>query len=141
MAWTDLVLARTMGDSPCGAPFATWQERVDELGSDAEIAWLDGLTSPLCGATPRPPVAAVTGVPYKVKVDSDLPIAEVTLTCGGWHATESLTASDTVARFSARPGACTVTLQGNVPMVAQVSVPSTGADVRCMVRGGRVTCG
>jgi Ca-activated chloride channel family protein len=142
MSWTDLILAKALGGSPCGAPFTTWQERVDRLGDDAEISWLDGLTSPLCGATPVVPRPVARGVPYKVKVDSDLPIAEVTLTCSGTHQTESLSGSDTVARFAnATPGGCTLTLQGNVPMQAQVDVPATGGDIRCLVRGGRLSCG
>jgi Ca-activated chloride channel family protein len=142
MAWTDLILARSMNGNPCGAPFATWQDRVDTLGSDAEIQWLDGLTSPLCGSSPRTPSAPVANrVSYKVKVDSDLPIAEVSLACGGWHDTAALSSGSNVARFDARPGACTLTLQGTVPMVAQVEVPKTGADIRCTVRGGRLSCG
>lgn len=143
MAWTDLILARSMGGSPCGAPFTTWQERVGALGDDAEVAWLDGLTSPLCGQEPRrtePMVAR--GVTYKVKVDSDLPIAEVTLACGSWRQTQPLASGDTVAKFAAAStGSCTLTLEGNVPMRSSVEVPSTGGDVRCTVRGGRVSCG
>ena len=131
-----------MGSNPCGQPFSTWRERVDSLGEDAEIQWLDGLTSPLCGATPAVPKPIERGVAFKVKVDSDLPIAEVGLTCAGRTQTESLSSSDTVARFaSATPGGCTLILQGNVPMRANVEVPSTGGEVRCTVRGGRVSCG
>lgn len=142
MAWTDLILARTLGNAPCAAPFTAWRERVDRLGEDAEIQWLDGLTSPLCGAEPVVPRAPVRGVAFKVKVDSDLPIAEVGLTCSGRTQTESLSGSDTVARFAAAtPGSCTLMLQGNVPMQAKVEVPQTGGEVRCTVRGGRVSCG
>jgi Ca-activated chloride channel family protein len=142
MAWTDLILARALGNAPCMAPFTVWQERVSLLGPDAEIAWLDGLTSPLCGAQPiaqKP--AAASGVAYKVKVDSDVPIAEVSLACGTTTARQALSGSDTVARFdSTVPGTCTLTLAGVVPMQASVEVPSTGGDTRCVVRGGRVTC-
>jgi Ca-activated chloride channel family protein len=142
MAWTDMILARSLGNSPCGQPFSTWRERVDALGEDAEVQWLDGLTSPLCGATPVVPRTPVRGVAFKVKVDSDLPIAEVGLQCNGRTLTESLSASDTVARFdAATPGGCTLVLQGNVPMHAQVEVPTTGGEVRCTVRGGRMSCG
>lgn len=142
IAWTDMILARSMGASPCGAPYETWRDRVDTLGDDAEIAWLDGLTSPLCGQKPVAPKPVSPGVAYKVKVDSDLPIAEVTLSCGGRSWSDDLTASDTVARFAqAKPGACTLVLQGNVPMRAAVEVPVTGGETRCMVRGGRVSCG
>ncbi|MFN7145610.1 MAG: vWA domain-containing protein, partial [Myxococcota bacterium] len=142
MAWTDLILEKSMGGSPCGASFATWQERVGAVGEDAELQWLDGLTSPLCGAPPVTPREPARGVAFKVKVDSDLPIAEVGLTCSGRTQTEALSGSDTVARFaSATPGGCTLSLQGNVPMTARVEVPQTGGEVRCMVRGGRVSCG
>jgi|GEM_PF-1013716 len=142
IAWTDMILARSMRNDPCGAPFQRWQDRVRATGPDAELQWLDGLTSPLCGATPRVPEAPIArGVPYKVKIDSDLPIAEVSLTCGGWKDTETLTAGTSVARFEPTPGKCTLVLQGTVPMSAAVDVPATGADVRCVVRGGRVSCG
>ncbi len=142
MAWTDMIQTKALGGSPCGAPFATWQERVATLGEDAEVQWLDGLTSPLCGSTPKPLPAVARGVAYKVKVDSDLPIAEVGLTCSGRTVTESLSGSDTVARFDAAvPGRCTLMLLGNVPMQTRVEVPTTGGEIRCTVRAGRMSCG
>lgn len=143
LAWTDLILARSLGNDPCGAPYATWDERAGELGDDAEIAWLDGLTAPLCGQTPSTPkrVASVPGVPYKVKVDADQVIAEVGMQCGGKSSNESLSAGSNVVRFDAKPGACQLVLYGNVPMYASVDVPATGGDVRCVVRGGRLSCG
>jgi Ca-activated chloride channel family protein len=142
MSWTDMIRARSMGQSPCGAPFQAWQDRVDALGEDAEIAWLDGMTSPLCGSEPvARTTVRKTGVPYKVKVDSDQIIAEVSLSCQGERWTDSLGGADTVARFdAATPGSCELVLYGAVPMVAQVKVPQTGGDVRCTVRGGRITC-
>jgi hypothetical protein len=76
-----------------------------------------------------------------VKVDADIPISGARLSCAGRTHVESLSGSDTVARFSAvQPGACVLELDGTTPMAARVEVPSTGADLRCMVRGGRVTC-
>ena len=142
MAWTDLLSTRAMGGSPCGEPFSTWKSRVGALGGDAEIDWLDGLTRPLCGETAPPPTPRVAGVPYKVKLDSDMPIAEVSLSCNGSRWSESMKAGDTVAMFSsAIPGAsCLLTIQGAVPMTANVQVPVTGGDLRCMVRGGRLSC-
>ncbi|HND29780.1 MAG TPA: VWA domain-containing protein, partial [Myxococcota bacterium] len=142
MAWTDLLSTRAMGGSPCGEPFSIWKTRVGALGGDAEIDWLDGLTRPLCGETAPPPTPRVAGVPYKVKLDSDMPIAEVSLSCNGSRWSESMKAGDTVAMFSsATPGAsCLLTLQGTVPMTANVQVPVTGGDLRCMVRGGRLSC-
>lgn len=46
-----------------------------------------------------------------------------------------------MVRFEARPGDCQLVLYGNVPMYASVAVPTTGGDVRCVVRGGRLSCG
>lgn len=143
MAWTDMIQARALGNDPCAAPFRAWQERVGRLGSDAEIGWLDSLTSPLCGITPNPAVASTSGVPYKVKVDADQVIAEVQLACGGRTLTQALSGSDTVARFdTASPGrGCQLTLVGTVPMQTTVTVPPSGGDIRCTVRGGRLSCG
>ncbi|MBM4369184.1 MAG: VWA domain-containing protein, partial [Deltaproteobacteria bacterium] len=139
MAWTDLILERSLGGSPCGAPYQAWEERVQDLGEDAEIAWLDGLTAPLCGQSPASTkVVARRGVPYKVKVDSDQVIAEVGIACGRDRDSASL--SGNVARFEATPGACQLVLYGNVPMYASVDVPAEGGDVRCVVRGGRISC-
>ena len=143
LAWTDMILARSLGNDPCGAPFTAWTERVDTLGEDAEVAWLDSLTAPLCGARPTVPksVATVSRVPYKVRVDADQVIAEVELRCGAESRSEALRVGSNVAVFDVRPGSCEVVLQGNVPMVASVQVPSVGGDVRCLVRGGRIRCG
>ncbi len=141
MAWSDLLMTKSLGGQVCGAPMDTWRQRVSELGQDSEITWLDGLTSPLCGQTPVPvsPPPART-VALKVKLDSDMPIAEVGLVCGGSRLTDNLGAGDQVATFQARPGSCQLTLQGNVPMTTTVQVPETGADLRCVVRGGRFSC-
>ena len=143
LAWTDMITARSLGNDPCGAPYRTWDERIGDLGDDAEVAWLDGLTAPLCGQSPSTPkrVATVPGVPYKVKVDADQVIAEVGIQCAGKTLSESLAAGSNVVRFDARPGTCQLVLYGNVPMYAQVDVPSTGGDIRCVVRGGRLSCG
>ncbi len=139
MAWTDMILERSMGGSPCGGPYQTWAERVENLGPDAEIAWLDGLTAPLCNQAPASTkLVAKRGVPYKVKVDSDQVIAEVGMECGRDRDSSAL--SGNVARFEATPGACQLVLYGNVPMYASVEVPAQGGDVRCVVRGGRISC-
>ena len=39
--------------------------------------------------------------------------------------------------FTAPPGVCELTLSGTVAMTTQVEVPTTGGDLRCVVRGGR----
>lgn len=140
MAWSDLLMTRSLGGDVCGQPMTTWRERVTALGQDAEISWLDSMTSPLCGQAPVPVAPKPRTVALKIKLDSDLPIAEVGLSCGSWHGSDSLGSGESVARFDARPGSCTLTLQGNVPMTTQVQVPETGADLRCVVRAGRLAC-
>lgn len=142
MAWTDLLSAKAMGGSPCGAPLATYQDRASAVSGDAEIAYVSTLVAKQCPTlkVPPPPVLAST-VAYKVRVDSDIPIAEVELFCAGKRLEQKLSGSDTVARFDAVPGACELTLQGNVPMQASVKVPSVGGDIKCLVRSGRVSCG
>lgn len=138
MGWTDFLLARAMGGDPCGNPLSEYRSRITSLGDDAEIAYVNSLTGPLCGTDLGGPVAA--GVAWRVRVDSDVPIAEVALSCPAGEQRQPLSASDTVARFNATPGSCTLTLEGAVPMIARVNVPSTGGEARCMVRGGRVSC-
>jgi hypothetical protein len=71
-----------------------------------------------------------------------VPIAEVVLACGADEWKDKIGGSDTVARFDvARPGTCSLTLQGATPLVTNVTVPVTGGDVKCTVRGGRLSCG
>jgi Ca-activated chloride channel family protein len=142
MAWTDLLTARAMGSDACGAPLSTYATRAAKLTDDAEIAYVNGLVGQWCRLDlPAPPVSGERAA-YKVKVDSDIPIAEVELACGGASWREALSGSDTVARFHpAASGACTLTLLGPLPMTAQVAVPRDGGDVKCTVRGGRVSCG
>lgn len=140
MAWTDLLMTRSLGGDACGAPMATYRERVAALGADAEIGWLDGLTSPLCGVKPVPVAPVARTAPLKIKLDTDTAIAEVGLRCGGWEDHHALASGESVARFDARAGACTLTLQGPVPLTTSVQVPEVGADIRCVVRGGRLSC-
>jgi len=139
MKWTDLLTAKAMGDRSCSG-LREYRRAASQVQGDAEIAYVSSLTGKLCGVDMSQTVAA-TGVTYKVKVDSDMPIPEVQLACGGEVLRDSLSGSDTVARFTdVLPGSCSLVLQGNVPMRASVEVPSTGGDVRCLVRGGRVRC-
>jgi hypothetical protein len=79
-------------------------------------------------------------VSYKVKLDADMPIAEVAMECQGQRVAQVLTAGSNVASFTVPPGTCWLSLQGNVPMQTQVQVPKTGGDLRCTVRGGRMNC-
>jgi len=139
MGFSDVVAAWAMRADPCGAPLSTYRQQAARVTGDAEIAYVSGLLGDLCGVDMTRMVPA--GVAYKVKVDSDLPIAEVRLVCGGQRLSQRLSGADTVARFEqATPGECAVQLQGTVPMTAAVRVPETGGDVRCMVRAGRLSC-
>ena len=139
IAWSDVLLLQAMGGDACGASLANYSDLASQLSDDAEIAYVNGLVGKTCRVDMTNVVAS--GVAFKVRVDSDIPIAEVGLDCQGRNTTSRLSASDTVARFgNARPGACTLTLQGQVAMRTEVDVPETGGDVRCMVRGGRMTC-
>ena len=141
MAWTDVLLADAMGGDPCGDPLRTYGDRAGRLLDDAEVAFVNGLVQKRCpGFAPRSTLVSGGRVPYKVRVDADIPIAEVALACAGQRFTDAISPSDTVARFDVVPGACTVTLTGAVEMAADVEVPSTGGDARCVVRGGRVSC-
>ncbi len=162
MAWSDLLAERALGDRRCTS-LPAYREAVSKLtggnGSaeragklrlrghdDAEIAYVNGLTEGLCrlpaGALGAQRIAKRDGVQLKVRVDADIAIPEVALECGGQRiGTESLSGGDTIARFDdAQPGSCELTLQGTVPMHARIEVPTTGGDVRCMVRGGRLGC-
>ncbi len=138
MAWTDMLQARSMGADPCAGPSGIYAERASQVEGDAEIAYVTSLAAKWCAIeVPE----AVTTVAYKVRVDADVPIAEVVLARGGDEAKQRIGGSDTIARFDvARPGTCSLTLQGATPMVTSVNVPSTGGDVRCTVRGGRISC-
>jgi Ca-activated chloride channel family protein len=140
IAWSDVLLARALGSNGCAEPLESYVRAARQVADDAELAFVDRLTEGMCGvalATVAPP-----GVAYKVRVDSDTPIAGVALACGRSHSRLRLSGGDTVARFDdAVAGACTLVLEGAVAMEVAVDVPSTGGDVRCVVRGGRASCG
>ncbi len=139
IAWSDVLLMKAMGGNACGDPLANYSDLASQLSDDAEIAYVNGLIGKTCRVDMANVVAS--GVDFKVRVDSDIPIAEVGLQCDRRSSSSKLSASDTVARFkNARPGMCTLTLQGQVAMRAEVEVPQTGGDLRCLVRGGRMTC-
>ncbi|MBT3222527.1 MAG: VWA domain-containing protein, partial [Proteobacteria bacterium] len=138
MAFTDVLLEKSMGGAGCTTALDTYRERADEVKDDAEVAFVNGLLGKMCGVDMN--VTLAKGVDFKIRVDSDIPIAEVGLDCAGRKLAEKLSSGDTVATFSARPGECKVRLVGTVEMVTKVTVPATGGDIRCMVRGGRMSC-
>jgi len=141
MSWTDMLLVDAMGGSGCSEHFASYAKHASAVGDDAEVAYVNGLVEKRCGMqVPEAPPPVLAGVTYKVKLDTDLPIAEVAMECGATKLSESLKAGESVAVFQAPPGSCVLSLQGNVPMQTQVEVPATGGSVRCMVRGGRMNC-
>jgi hypothetical protein len=142
MAWTDILLNKSM-TGQCGDAVQSYSERASLVTNDAEVAYISQLVEKSCGErlVIRPHVPLPTQkANLKVKVDSDIPIAEVALICGGNKQTERLSSSDTVAHFNSATGTCDLTLFGNVAMTTTVNIPSTGADVRCLIRGGRMTC-
>jgi Ca-activated chloride channel family protein len=139
MAFSDWVLAGSMGTDPCGAPLSTYRQRAASLEADAEIGYVNGLVGQRCGVDMTTVVSR--GVQLKLKLDADQPIANVSLVCAGTRRREVMKAGDQIARFDGvEPGDCTVELDGQLPMSAAVTVPSTGGDLRCVVRGGRVSC-
>jgi hypothetical protein len=140
-AWTDMLVADAMGGNACGETLGTYASRAARLGDDAEIAFVNGLVRGRCGHFELPAVVSDAGVPFKVRVDSDIAIGSVGLACGESRWTDALTPADAIARFEdAPPGACELTLSGAVDMTARVEVPVTGGDLRCVVRGGRIAC-
>ena len=142
VSWTDMLLAKAMGGDACGAEMDAYGLRASRVADDAEIGYVNGLVRAMCGDFQLDEYVRDTAtVAYKVRVDSDIPIGSVAMSCGRHSWTESLSGSDSVARFQVSPGACVVTLEGMVAMKAKVDVPETGGDVRCLVRGGRMNCG
>lgn len=139
MAFSDVLQVRAMGGDACGTPARDYAMEANRLHQDAEIAYLNGLFSNVCPGFDM--THAVASVPYKVRVDSDVPLTHVRLSCAGRDALESLGANDTVARFDAQPGACTLYLGGVVDMPVAVDIPQTGGQASCVVRAGLVRCG
>ena len=140
MAWTDLLIADAMGTNACDEELRTYGQRAGSLKDDAEIAFVNGLVRQRCANFELASNEPQRGVPFKVKVNSDVAILEVALQCGGQRYTDTLTGSDTVASFDAAPGRCQLILSGPVDLRSSVEVPQTGGEVRCVVRGGRVRC-
>jgi Ca-activated chloride channel family protein len=143
MAWSDVLLQQSMSRTGCsGAPLDTFRQRVGLVSDDVEMAYVAGLVAKQCRVdmTLPPPPPPQPAVAWKVKVDSDVPIAEVALACANGTQRDMLTGSDTVASFQAFPGACSLTLMGAVPMTVPVEVAAVGGQARCVVRGGRVSC-
>ncbi len=79
-------------------------------------------------------------VVYAVTVDTDSPIRQIDLTCGGARQSRTLARPMASVQFSAIPGACTVTVEGGGPLSAQVVVPGAGGAARCVLRAGTFTC-
>jgi Ca-activated chloride channel family protein len=140
MAWTDMLTAQAMGADPCGDELQRYASRAGKVADDAEIAFVNGLVRRRCGEFELPSFVSNQGVPFKVRVDADMPISTVALTCRGERRAETLTGSDAIAMFTVAPGVCSLTLSGTLDMTAQVEVPQTGGDLRCIVRGGRIAC-
>ena len=130
-------MGELLAADPCGKSLTTYQERVASLDDDAEIAYVNDLVSKRCRVSLRPPVQTVA---YKVRFNADTPIAEVAMACRDHSQKKAMSAGETAVTFQVPAGACALTLEGNVPMSTQVTVPSTGGQVQCMIRGGRMEC-
>ncbi|MEQ1566206.1 MAG: VWA domain-containing protein [Myxococcota bacterium] len=141
MGFADWTLATAMGAEPCGEPLAQYTSAAYQVADDAEIAFVNGLVGTRCKVPLATSVASAGGIGLKVKVDSDIPISSARLVCGGRTHVEALSSADTVASFDGvRPGPCLLELDGTTPMTARIEVPSTPSDLRCLIRGGRVSC-
>ena len=139
MAWTDILTAKAMGQDACGSAFTTYRQLLPGLHGDAEIAYVSELIGTWCAFDT--PVATWTAPAFtRIRLDADIDVTEVALSCPTGTQRQQVGASDTVARFETTPGRCQVTLYGAVPMTAQVEVPQTGADLRCVARAGRLAC-
>jgi hypothetical protein len=141
MSWTDFMLERAMGGDGCANHYASFQSRLPGLGDDAELRWLEGKSASICGTRATLDQPSMTAVQWKVKINSDQPIPEVALSCGGKVLRQRPRPGDMVASFSSvQPGQCQLTFEGSVPMITSVEVPVTGGEQRCILRGGRVSC-
>ena len=140
MRWSDLLLAWSVADRSC-AQAAAFHQAVANAPGDAELAYVQRLTTDLCGAPASLPTPKPSRISYRVRINSDQPIAELSLRCGGETLRSRLSGSDTVARFDvSTPGTCELTLQGQMPLLTQVQVPAVGGQSTCMLRGGRLSC-
>ena len=133
MAFSDVVMDQAMGADPCPS-MASYSRRAALLSDDAEIGYVNSLLDGVC-----PELAAP--VSYKLSFQTDRPLANASLDCGGDPQGHVLSASDTVARFQARPGTCVLEVSdGAERWTASVSVPAVDGGARCVVRGRRLSC-
>ncbi|MCB9666259.1 MAG: VWA domain-containing protein [Alphaproteobacteria bacterium] len=141
MAWADVVRETATSGDVCGEAFGRLQTARARLPQDAEIAYLGDLVGTHC---PREPVVVARPYPHRVatrvRLDSDEPISEVQLACADGTHRQTLTAGTSVTRFDVPAGGCELTLHGLMPLRTHLDVPSTGVDVRCAVRSGRLDC-
>jgi hypothetical protein len=139
MAFSDWVVAGALGADACSLPAQAFGSRAAKLPEDAEIVFVSGLVNQRCGTS-----AAGTTPPrveLRLRIDADQPISTVSLVCPNSSARNTLQGGSSVTSFpSAEPGACTVELAGPVTLSTQVTVPSGGGDLRCLVQGDQVSC-
>lgn len=144
MAWSDVLFAQATGGGACGAPLDAYRGRLAGLEGDAEIAYTTELLTRWCGPiSPAPwtaPLSALPAQPTRMRLDSDVILSDVELSCGARQSRFALTTADRVLPLDLPAGRCDVTLHGAVPMRATVDLPPPGGEVRCVVRAGRATC-
>ena len=138
--WTDVLVAHTMGNDACGAAFQDYRRAIGGLQGDAEIAYTSELLGKWCDFST--PVATWTApARTRIRIDADQPITEVAMSCSGGTERHALGLAENIATFNSGSGTCDVTLYGTVPMTARLQVSPTGEDLRCVIRGGRMSCG
>lgn len=142
MAWSDLLFQVALNGT-CGDGVAAFNEARSRL-TDAEIDHAAGLLSSRCtGLKAVTAVAAPSeDVQFSVVVDTDAPVTEVVLYCGGETMRDGISGSDTVANFAfgESPGECRVELRGGVPVSTSVVVPKVDTRLRCRLRAGQMFC-
>lgn len=139
MAWTDVLMAQAMGADTCEGQYA-FSTEASHVPDDAELRYVASLFPGTCSEPPISHHHPVRGDRARVRVDADVDITAVAMTCGGRHDEVHLASGDNIAELQAAPGTCDVILYGPVPMVARVDLPHADTDLRCVARGGRLAC-
>jgi Ca-activated chloride channel family protein len=141
MAWTDLLMGQAQTGRCQPKDMQSYANSLTGLKDDMEVGYVTKLVEKSCGALPGAAAPqSLAAVSVKIRVDSDIPIAEVALACGGENNRRALSGGSSVVTLDGHAGSCDLTLEGAVAMATTVQVPSGGADVRCVVRAGRMSC-
>lgn len=140
MGFSDILMAKAINphsQAHCGQPFTDFMKASANTGPDAELSYVQGLTSKLC---PSPHPVMVQTFPLKLYLDSDQVISEVNLSCPSSHAQRGLDRGTQALTMEASAGQCRVTLQGSVPMTINTQLADNQHQLRCVVRAGAMDC-